>query len=265
MECLFARGKNATDFASERAIYVNNCGFFRELEKDVCVSRPRGRADFHLLFNASGEMLVNGERLMEGEAYIILPWEKQEYTYLCRESSFYCWLHFSGTRVAEILEAMSLSNGKYSLLESKGEAEEILRKMIKAVSREWECADEYTAGQLYSLLALLSEPRRNKNPFSKAVKRLCDPTDKTSVAELAESYGMSEGHFIRRFKSYTGQTPLEYRAVKRMETAKSLLTGTDMSVTDISASLGFDDPLYFSRAFKRQAGVSPREYRNKYI
>ena len=265
MECLFARGKNITDFASERAVYVNNCGYWRGLEKDVSVNRPRGRADYHLLFNVSGEMLVGDEILSAGEAYIIFPWEKQEYTYLCRENSFYCWLHFSGTRVAEILETMSLSGGKYSLFESKGEAEEILRRIIKAISGEWESSDEYVVGQLYSLFALFSLPCRNKNPFSKAVKKLCDPMDKTTVAELAESYGMSEGHFIRQFKSYTGQTPLEYRAFKKIETAKSLLAGTDLSITDISASLGFDDPLYFSRVFKRQTGVSPREYRNKYL
>ena len=81
------------------------------------------------------------------------------------------------------------------------------------------------------------------------------------LAELAESYGMSEGHFIRQFKSYTGQTPLEYRVTKRMETAKSLLAGTDLSVTDISSSLGFDDPLYFSRVFKRVFGVPPSAWK----
>jgi AraC-like DNA-binding protein len=36
-------------------------------------------------------------------------------------------------------------------------------------------------------------------------------------------------------------------------------------MNEIADMLGFDDPLYFSRVFKRQAGVSPREYRNKYI
>lgn len=265
MECLFGRGKSGTDFSSEREIYVNNCGYFRGIEKDVSVSRPCGRTDYHLLFVASGEMLVNGERIQEGEAYIIRPLERQEYTYLCREGSLYYWLHFSGSRVSEILSSMSLCGGKYLLYESRGEAEEILRRMIKAVSREWACADEYAVGQLYSLFSLLSDPICNKNPFSRAVKRLCDPTDRATVAELSESYGMSEGHFIRQFKSYTGQTPLEYRAFKRTETAKSLLVSTDMSVTDISLSLGFDDPLYFSRVFKRQTGVSPRGYRNKYI
>ena len=265
MECMFGRGKQITDFASESPIYINNCGYWRGLEKNVSTSRQQGRADYHLLFNVSGEILVNGELLEAGEAYVLFPWEKQEYTYLCRENSFYYWLHFSGTKIAELFECLSLKSGKYSLLESKGEAEEILRRILKAVSGEWEGADGYAAGQLYSLLALLSAPRRNKIPFTKAIKRLCDPNDRVSVAELSELYGMSEGHFIRQFKSYTGQTPLEYRAFKRIETAKSLLAGTDMSVTDISFSLGYEDPLYFSRVFKRQTGVSPREYRNKCI
>lgn len=265
MECLFGRDKKITDFASERPIYINNCGYIRRLEKDVSMTRPRGRADYHLLFNASGEILVNGERLGEGEAYIIFPWEPQEYTYINKENALYYWLHFSGTRVAGMLEFLSLGRGKYSLLESKGEAEEILRRMINAVSGEWEGTNEYASGQLYSLMALLSEPRRNKNPFTKAIKRLSDPKDKTGVTELAEMYNMSEGHFIRQFKSYTGYTPLEYRGRKIMENAKSLLSGTDMLITDISESLGFEDPLYFSRVFKKNAGVSPREYRKKYI
>ena len=237
----------------------------RMLDKDICTSRPRGRADYHLLFNVSGEIVVNGEVLGEGEAYMIFPWEKQEYTYVNNEKGLYYWLHFSGTKIHEMLEFLSVGSGKYSLYESKGEAEDIFRRMIKSVSSEWDGANEYMAGQLYSLIALLSEPRKNKNPFSKAMKRLGMPTDKTTVSELAAMYNMSAGHFIRQFKSYTGYTPLEYRARKIVENAKSLLAGTDMPITDISESLGFEDPLYFSRFFKNNAGVSPREYRKKYI
>ena len=265
MECLFGRGKKITDFASERPIYVNNCGYMRKLEKDVCTSRPRGRTDYHLLFNASGEILVNGEILRDGEAYIFFPWEMQEYTYLNKENSLYYWLHFSGTEVPGMLEFLSVGKGKYSLFESKGEAEEIFRRMIKAVSDEWEGSNGYVVGQLYSLMALLSNPRKNKNPFIKAIKKLSTPADKTTVAELADMYNMSEGHFIRQFKFYTGYTPLEYRARKIVENAKSLLSGTDMPITDVSESLGFEDPLYFSRVFKKTAGISPREYRKKYI
>jgi AraC-like DNA-binding protein len=229
------------------------------------MARPHGRADYHLLFNVSGEIVVNGETLCEGEAYLIFPGEKQEYTYVNRENALYYWLHFSGAKVAEMLEFLSVTRGKHSLIESKGEAEEIIRRMIKAISDEWDGADSYAVGQMYSLMALVSKPRRNENPFAKAIKRLSAPNDKTSVSELAASYSMSESHFIRQFKFYTGSTPLEYRSNKIITNAKSLLSGTDMPITDISESLGFDDPLYFSRFFKKRTGISPREYRKKYI
>ena len=265
MDCFYARRKVATDFVSEMPVYINNCGYLRRLDKDVSVNRAHGRADYHLLFNASGEMLVNGEVLCEGDAYVIFPGEKQEYTYVNKEGGLYYWIHFSGSQVANILEMMSVGSGKYSLLESKGEVEDIFRRIIKSISERWECAGEYAGGQLFSLLALVASPLRNKNPFAKAIKRLNSPKDKVSVLELAEMYNMSEGHFIRQFKSYTGYTPLEYRARKIVENAKSLLSGTDMPVADISETLGFEDPLYFSRMFKKNTGVSPREYRKKYI
>lgn len=265
MECLFARGKISTDFRSEKAIYINNCGYFRSLDKDVETSRPAGRADYHLLVNAVGSMTVNGIALREGEAYLFFPWQGQKYTYKKSDPSLYYWLHFSGSRLPEILEHLSLRQGKYSLAESKSEAEEILRRIIRAVSNEWAGSDEYLAGQFYSLLALLSSPKQNQNPFASAIRQLSDPTSNVSVAELAASYQMSEGHFIRQFKSFVGLSPLEYRAKGRMETARSLLLGTDMSVTDISLALGYEDPLYFSRVFKKRMGLSPREYRKKHI
>lgn len=265
MECLFGRGKASTDYASPMPIHINNCGYMRKLDKDVTTSRPKGRADYHLLFNASGEIRVNGETLSEGEAYIIFPWDRHEYTYVNKDGALYYWLHFSGTEVRGMLEGLNIGKGKYTLSESKGEAEEILRRMVKAISEEWESAETYMVGQLYSLVSLLSSPNKNRIPFAKAIKMLRDPKNRSTVTELSELYNMSEGHFIRQFKVYTGHTPLEYRAMKRMENAKSLLSGTDMSVRDISESLGFDDPLYFSRVFKKNTGISPREYRKKYV
>jgi AraC-like DNA-binding protein len=264
MECLFGRGKSSTDFCSDKAIYINNCGYFRGVDKDVETNRPHGRADYHLLVNAVGSMTVNGEVLTAGDAYLILPWESQRYVYKKSDPSLYYWLHFSGSRMPEILAHLSLRQGKYSLAESKGEAQEILGRMVSTVSNEWEGSDEYLAGQFYSLLSLLCSPRRRHEPFAKAVRLLKDPASRVSVAELAGMYQMSEEHFIRQFKAYIGQTPLGYRTSARMETARSLLLGTDLSVTDIACALGYDDPLYFSRVFKKSTGLSPRAYRARF-
>ena len=69
------------------------------------------------------------------------------------------------------------------------------------------------------------------------------------LAELAESYGMSEGHFIRSFKSYAGSSPNAFKTAKRLEIASEMLISTKMTVEQVAAASGYADPLYFSRIF----------------
>jgi AraC family transcriptional regulator of arabinose operon len=84
----------------------------------------------------------------------------------------------------------------------------------------------------------------------------------------------SNSHALRRqfnallqfsdlFKRHYGTSPMAYFSELRMQRARELLSFTKMSVKEIAAELGFDDPLYFSRAFKKVSGMSPRDYRLK--
>ena len=56
-------------------------------------------------------------------------------------------------------------------------------------------------------------------------------------------------------------SPMQYLLTIRMNNAASLLESTDYSMAEISAIVGYDNPLYFSRLFKKQNRVSPSEYR----
>jgi AraC-like DNA-binding protein len=78
-----------------------------------------------------------------------------------------------------------------------------------------------------------------------------------SVGDLAERAGCSEGHFHRLFKERTGKTPIAYLTDRRMEMAQQMLRGTSLSVSRIAALVGYDDPLYFSRVFRRIVGHCP--------
>ena len=79
--------------------------------------------------------------------------------------------------------------------------------------------------------------------------------------QMAKSVGVSEDYLGRIFLQELGLSPMEYLNRYRIKEAKVLLHHTCASVTDIADQVGFDDPAYFSRAFRKLVGVSPRAYR----
>jgi AraC-like DNA-binding protein len=80
-------------------------------------------------------------------------------------------------------------------------------------------------------------------------------------SEVALACDMSPSRFCREFKSAFGETFLEYLTHYRIGKAKRLLANPGMSVTDVAAAVGFTDPSYFTRVFRKQEGISPSEYR----
>ena len=82
-----------------------------------------------------------------------------------------------------------------------------------------------------------------------------------SIEDFAQSRGMSVSWFMRNFKQIAKVTPMQYILNIRINNAVTLLETTDYNVAEISAIVGYDNPLYFSRIFKKQRGVSPSDYR----
>ena len=74
---------------------------------------------------------------------------------------------------------------------------------------------------------------------------------------------MSVSWFIRNFKEYTELTPTQYLLSLRISNAQTLLESTNYNVTEIADIVGYDNPLYFSRIFKKQSGMSPSEFRRQ--
>lgn len=88
------------------------------------------------------------------------------------------------------------------------------------------------------------------------------PSQRVSVAELAESLGVSASTLARRFKDATGSTVSEHLARFRAERAARLLAATTQSVREIALSVGYDDPNYFVKVFRSVFDMTPTAYRD---
>lgn len=86
-------------------------------------------------------------------------------------------------------------------------------------------------------------------------------TEDLTLEELARASGYSANHFVRLCKRVYGLTPRQYVIQQRLSLAARLLGETDLPVTEIALSCGFNDPNYFSRLFKKRTGVSPGDGR----
>lgn len=89
--------------------------------------------------------------------------------------------------------------------------------------------------------------------------------NKIQVSDLAGVLAMSEGHFCRFFKSIIRQTPIEYVNNVRINQAVQLLRSPDAKIIDISMDVGFDNPSYFIKTFKRFKMCTPSEFRSSFL
>lgn len=261
MQAIYARGKEETNRKSDQPLHINNCGYYRDIDADVALLRPQGRADFHMVFAAEGEIDTDYGRITAGECVLFLPHERQRYTYLRREKSLYYWIHFSGTDAERIFDRRRGGILRYSV--NAVQVHELLLRIVRAVSEGMAYADLYAEGLLRAVCSLALGAACRPNPFGKAIAMMRDFSVQYTVKDYAAASGMSEGHFIRAFKGATGSTPGEYRTALQIAQAKNLLVGTSLRIGAIAALSGFSDALYFSRVFKSKTGLSPSVFRKK--
>ena len=88
-------------------------------------------------------------------------------------------------------------------------------------------------------------------------------SENVSMDEAATHVGYSKFHFARLFKEYTGMTFNDYQTTLKLKEVERKLADTDLQISDIAMSCGFNNLTSLSRCFKKQYGCSPSQFRNR--
>ncbi|MDE6761465.1 MAG: AraC family transcriptional regulator [Lachnospiraceae bacterium] len=262
-----------------RPLIVGSCGTYRLYSRpEFSTYRPRGRIDYQLIYIASGKAHFYFEDREEivtaGHMVLYRPKEVQKYVYYGMDQTEVYWVHFTGSDVKNILRQYGISDNMHvfycgALLEYQS----LFRLMIQELQMCREDYQELLAMMLRHILILIHRQMNNvKKTDSGFMTEEIDlavtyfnehyNTD-ICIEEYAASRHMSTSWFIRNFRKYTGFTPMQYILEIRISNAESLLEATEYNITEISRIVGYDNPLYFSRLFKRSKGLSPSEYRKR--
>ena len=180
------------------------------------------------------------------------------------------WIIPGGNGSEQLLAEMGLDGPRVFELAATGPLDRLFMQMHDSLIRDRIYGNIKASGLLYDFLIELDRlinrggERRTVNPAIQKCVELIDSeySRQITLDELCSVSGLSRQHICRLFRSVLSVRPTEYIAKRRIQAAKELLSGTDMTTEEIAEAVGFGSSSYFCKLFKRYEGISPTTFRN---
>lgn len=186
------------------------------------------------------------------------------------------WMHLTGSLLPHYEDLLGLI--KRGPVRHLGVHSEIVAEFTRLITSatttgneetHWLCAQTTAAGILGKISALpdnMAEIAGAYQQIQKAMGLMNISLDQDfDMTRFAREAGYSNRHFVRQFRSVTGYSPGDWFIRQKMNHACALLTMPNILVKEVAARLNYVDPLYFSRVFKRNTGISPEAYRKQQV
>lgn len=258
----------------ENEIYppdTHPAGYFFDADKGRILN------EFQLLYitNGKGEFSFGEDKhsalISEGKMFFLMPGVWHTYKPIEKSGWNEYWIGFKGEIINKIVtEGFFLNRHPVFNIGLNERIVDLYMKAIEIANEERAGYQQALSGIVMHILGLMYYRDKTRNfqdedlicKINKAKVLMRESVYSSLFAEdIAKTLNISYSGFRRAFKEFTGTSPSKYMMELKLNEAKLLLSTTAQSVKNISYSLNFENPEYFSVFFKKRTGVTPLEYR----
>lgn len=248
-------------------ILINVAGYYDSLVPFKTYNSI-GRDDYYLIYVIDGQLSIDidgSEHIAKKGSAVIFP-PKYKYKYGGKPPVHYLYVHFTGSYADKFLRECGFDNLP-CIIENdfSVELERRFNLLINTFLFNESLSIQKCACLLQEILIDIykdAEEKANDSPLGASLKYIHSSfRSKIEIPYLANLENLSNSRYITLFKKQMGKSPNEYIIDLRLQLAKNLLDNTNMSIRQISESVGYNDQYFFSRLFKKHLGISPQNYR----
>lgn len=267
-------------FAKSSLIYLQETGELTALKPHVSRREQLNSYLFFIVLDGAGSVQYNNKEVPLHPGDCVFFNCEKPYSHASSAEQLWRlkWVHFYGPNMDSIYEKFlgRCGNWYFSTNDPK-RYENLLEEIFLTANTDSPVRDMKLYEKLVRLLTLMMEESGShslKSDHQAAaqtkltdIKKYIDEhfTEKIYLDSLSERFYINKYYLTRLFKKQFGASINHYIIYQRITLAKRLLRFTDDSIENVSRECGIDDPGYFTRLFKKIEGITPGEFRKRWV
>ena len=250
-----------THVSTDEKPIIIQCFGITNSDPNYCVIRRRSH-NYVLEYVRSGKgyIEINDEKFVvnAGDAYLLYPETIQKY-----------WVNFVGSDIDRVLDALKIKDishfPKCNLMSYFIQLYSLEESYMNSLDFSY-----YAYSTIISMLVEMKKSivaNKKGSDIADRIKEIIDNhiSENIKVLDICDELKMCKSSIINIFKNKYLITPNQYKNIKKMDVAKSMLLNENISIKQISISLGFIDQYHFSNSFKKQFQMYPSEFRKMHF
>lgn len=259
------------------SFYITDIGYYPRASHHLR-SRANGAEQYIFIYCTEGEgwLKINGQRLriLPNQYFMLSKNTAHSYGADIENPWSIYWMHFNGTAVPSLFTRYSLNSIRavpipYNniLIKQFDQIFTILKSNY--IEPQMEHANILGLNFISFFIYYNYSQLTTSNEQGSLIDMIIDFLDKNidkplKSEEITNEFNYSPSYVFTIFKKRTGYSLIHFFNLKKVQKACEYIKYSDLNIKEISNKVGFQDPLYFSRLFKKHMGVSPRSYRERF-